>query len=70
MLSAMCIERSAFLNINDPTVEHTLKSMPGKFTGLHLLAIMYAAFRQMDPTLDAGADFSAEYEAALQMQKK
>ena len=58
------------LDINDPTTEHALKSLPGKFTGLHLLAIMYTAFRQMDPTLDAGADFRAEYEAALQMQKK
>jgi len=27
---------------------------------------LHAAFRQMDPTLDAGADFSIEYAAALE----
>lgn len=37
--------------------------------GCCLLAIMYTAFRQIDPTMDAGADFSAEYQAAMQMQK-
>ena len=58
------------LDINDPADKYKLKSLAGKFTGLHLLAIMYTAFRQMDPTLDAGADFAAEYEAAMQMQKK
>ena len=30
--------------------------------------MMYTAFRQMDPTLDAGADFSAEYAAAIEMR--
>jgi hypothetical protein len=44
-------------------------ALPGKFSGLHLLAIMYTAFRQIDPTMDTGADFSAEYQAAMQMQK-
>ncbi len=34
-----------------------------------LLAIMYAAFRQIDPTMDTGADFAAEYKAATQMRK-
>lgn len=58
------------LDINDPADKYKLKSLPGKFTGLHLLAIMFAAFRQIDPTMETGADFGAEYEAALQMQKK
>ena len=57
------------LDINDPEDKYTLKALPGKFSGLHLLAIMYTAFRQIDPTMDSGADFSAEYQAALQMQK-
>ena len=39
-----------------------------KFSGLRLLAIMYTAFRQIDPTMDTGADFAAEYQAALDMQ--
>ena len=55
-------------DINDPEDKYTLKALPGKYSGLHLLAIMYTAFRQIDPTMDTGADFSAEYQAALQMQ--
>lgn len=58
------------LDINDPTDKYKLKSLPGKFTGLHLLAIMYTAFRQIDPTMDTGADFGAEYQSAMEMQKK
>jgi len=57
------------LDINDSTQKYTLRTLPGKFSGLHLLAIMYTAFKQIDPTLDSGADFSAEYEMAHQMSK-
>lgn len=56
-------------DIDDPDDKYTLKALPGKFSGLHLLAIMYTAFRQIDPTMDTGADFSAEYQAALKLQK-
>lgn len=47
----------------------SLRTLPGKFSGLHLLAIMYAAFQQIDPTIDTGVDFAAEYKAAMEMQK-
>ena len=57
------------LDINDPTDKYTLKALSGSFSGLHLLAITYTAFRQIDPTMDTGADFGAEYQAALEMQK-
>lgn len=57
------------LDINDPTDKYRLKSLPGKFTGLHLLAIMYTAFRQIDPSMDTGADFAAEYDAAVKLQQ-
>ena len=56
------------LDINNADEKYTLKSLPGKFSGLHLLAIMFTAFRQIDPTMDMGADFTAEYQAALQLQ--
>ena len=55
------------LDINDPDSKYKLKSLTGTFSGLHLLAIMYAAFQQIDPTMDTGADFSAEYASALDM---
>ncbi len=56
------------LDINDPTDRYTLKTLPGSFSGLHLLAIMYTAFRQIGPTMDTCADFGAAYQAALEMQ--
>ena len=43
------------LDINDPDGKYTLKALPGKFSGLHLLAIMFTAFRQIDPTMETGA---------------
>ena len=58
------------LDINDPGDNYTLKSLPGKFSGLRLLAIMYTPFRQIDPTMDTGAEFSAEFKAATEMQSK
>lgn len=58
------------LDINDPDERYGLKSLPGKFSGLHLLAIMYTTFRQIDPTMATGVDFAAEYKAAMEMQGK
>lgn len=57
------------LDINDPAQKYSLKTLPGSFSGLHLLSIMYAAFRQIDPTLDSGTDFSREYEMAQTFAK-
>lgn len=52
------------LDINDAAQKYSLKSLPGKFSGIHLLAIMYAAFKQFAPDQDVGVDFSREYDAA------
>ena len=38
-----------------------------EFSGVDLLAIMYTGFRQIDPAMDSGVDFSKEYEAARAM---
>lgn len=57
------------LDINNPEQKHSLKSLPGQFSGLHLLSIMYAAFRQIDPAMELGMDFEAEYQAAMERQK-
>ena len=58
---------STGLDINDPDSKYELKSLPGTYSGLNLLAIMYSAFHQIDPKMDVGADFSAEYAAAVGM---
>ena len=52
------------LDINDPTKKYTLKSLPGDFSGLHLVSIMYAAFQRTAPGTDVGIDLSREYAQA------
>ncbi|MDZ4852637.1 MAG: tetratricopeptide repeat protein [Pirellulaceae bacterium] len=54
------------LDINDPSEKYTLKAWQGNFSGLHLLSIMYAAFKQFAPNDDVGIDLSGEYESALE----
>jgi hypothetical protein len=56
------------LDINDPEPKYTLKSMLGKFSGLHPVSIMYTAFKQIDPKMDAGIDLQREYDTALALQ--
>ena len=55
------------LDINDPDMKYTLRSIPGSFSGLHLVAMMYTAFQQIAPGTDVGIDFSREYEAAKEL---
>jgi hypothetical protein len=52
------------LDVNDPAPKYTLTSIPGKFSGLHLLCIEYVGFQIIDPSIDLGFDLSAEYAAA------
>lgn len=56
------------LNINDPEQKYSLTSLPGEFSAMHLVSIMYAGTKQIDPDLDSGIDLSAEYEEALAMK--
>ena len=58
------------LDINDPEQKYTLKMLPGKFSGMHLVSIMYVGLKALDPNANAGVDLSAEYETALVMRKK
>lgn len=57
------------LDINDPAQKYTLKTLPGQFSGMQLVSIMYAGIKALDPNMDAGIDLSAEYEAAKAMQR-
>lgn len=47
---AMLGERG--LQVNDATRKYTLKSLPGEFSGLHLVCIEYVGFKKLNPTLD------------------
>ena len=58
------------LDVNNPEQKYSLKSLPGQFSGLHLVSVMYAAFRQIDPAMELGMDFEAEYQAALELKQR
>ncbi len=55
------------LDTNDSTPKYSLRSLPGGFTGLHLVSLMYVGFKQMAPDHDMGFDLSEEYETAQQL---
>jgi tetratricopeptide (TPR) repeat protein len=55
------------LEVNNPDITHTLRTLPGDFTGLHLMSLMYVAFKQIAPELDIGFDLAQEYAAAQQL---
>ena len=55
------------LDVHDTTPKYALKSMPGEFTGLHLVSLMFVGFRQIDPSLNGGIDLSPEYAEAKKL---
>lgn len=58
------------LDINDPEQKYVLKSLPGKYSGLHLVSLMYTGIKLFDPDTDAGIDLSKEYAEARKMFEK
>ena len=55
------------LSVNDPSGKYTLRSLPGSFSGLHLLCLQYVGFKIIDPSVDIGFDVAAEYEEAKRL---
>jgi hypothetical protein len=46
--------------------KYALRTLPGKrFSGLHMMCLMFVAFKQIDPALDAGMDLHDAYREAL-----
>ena len=60
----IAIKGRAGLDPNDPAQQYELKSLPGKFSALHLLFPIYVAFKSFAPEMDIGFDLSQEYAAA------
>lgn len=58
----------AGLKINDASMRYALKSLPGDFSGLHLMSIMHAGIRMLDPVADPGTGLDREYEMALSLR--
>ena len=57
------------LDVNDPAQKYHLKSLPGSFSGLHLVCLMYVGFKQIAPEQDIGFDLSREYAAAKSLYR-
>ena len=55
------------LDVNNPESRYRLKNMPGDFSGLHLMSLMYVAFKQIAPEADIQFDLGKEYESALKL---
>jgi tetratricopeptide (TPR) repeat protein len=64
--AAMLGRRGLDLNKTEP--KYTLRSLPGEYSALHVVAIYYAAFQQFAPETDLGIDLAREYAAAAQMR--
>jgi hypothetical protein len=58
------------LDVNNPTPRCRVRSLPGEFSGLHLVCFEYVAFRQVAPQLDIQFDLSAEYQSALALYER
>ena len=55
---------------NSPAQQYRLKSLPGQFSGLNLVCLMYVAFKQIAPQQDMSFDLTKEFEVATAMHKK
>jgi len=58
------------IDVNNPDSHYTLKSLPGEFSGLHLLSLQYVAFKKIAPEQNIGFDLSSEYQTALKLFKR
>jgi tetratricopeptide (TPR) repeat protein len=57
-------------DINDTTQKYQLQSMPGTFSNLEMVCIMYVGFRRIAPEFAASFDLSNEYDAAMEVFEK
>jgi hypothetical protein len=55
------------LDINDPAKKYSMRSLPGTFSGLHLVSLMYTGLQLLDPNADAGIDLSQEFAEAKKL---
>ncbi len=56
-------------DVNDSREKYQLRSLPGPFSGLHMVCLMYAVFKIINPTADIGFDLANEYALAQQMKR-
>lgn len=57
------------LDIAGSDKKYSLRTMPGRFSGLELLAWMFVGMKQLAPDADPGIDLRQEYDLALDLFK-
>jgi len=56
------------LDYSDPEKKYTLNTIPDEaFSGLHLMCLMHAGFKRIQPDLDSGMDLDDPFLTALQL---
>ncbi len=59
------------LDYSDPAEKYTLRTIPNrKFSGLHLMCLMFAGFKRVAPEHDVGMDLNEPFLTALQLSQK
>lgn len=58
------------LQVNNPEITYTIKSLPGQFTGLALVCLLHCAVQQVSPGESSGFDVQKEYEIAEKLVNK
>jgi Tfp pilus assembly protein PilF len=54
-------------DINSPDKKYQIRSLPGNYSGLHMVALMYVGIKRLSPELEPGIDLAKEYAAALEL---
>ena len=58
------------LDYASPEKQYTLRSLPDeRFSGLHLMCLMYVGFKRVDPAVDVGMPLDDAYDTALAMHQ-
>ena len=58
------------LDYSDPAEKYELKTIPNrKFSGLHLMCLMFAGFKRVAPEQDVGMDLEEPFLTALQLHQ-
>ena len=58
------------IDVNSSAKQYNLRSLPGSYSGLHLVCMEYVAFQKVAPGQDIGFDLGNEYQMARGMFKE
>ena len=59
------------LDYSDSAEKYELRTIPNrKFSGLHLMCLMFAGFKRVAPEEDVGMDLNEPFLTALQLSQK